>query len=195
MKIWSIRCTSHNFCPPFTQHAIWNNNSSSQWLSWAGWVARSSFLFGGRQQQHPTLRNELQDWGFRHHKEIWWITGSDPARWGRESSDDVQNHRSLYQHVWKGEEGNGGGKFGWGKPVLQSSVLHDKKLSCKWSDCSGNHALLVQGEVFGFPWNWVWNENEGGRRGTSVSISRKTTTAPSILIRLNCREAPLREFH
>ena len=29
----------------------------------------------------------------------------DPIRWGRESSDDVQNHRSLYQHVWKGEEG------------------------------------------------------------------------------------------
>ena len=28
----------------------------------------------------------------------------DPIRWGRESSDDVQNHRSLYQHVWKGEE-------------------------------------------------------------------------------------------
>ena len=38
---------------------------------------------------------------------------------GRESSDDVQNHRSLYQHVWKGEggrkDGNGGEKFGWGK--------------------------------------------------------------------------------
>ena len=38
-----------------------------------------------------------------------------------------------------------------GKPVLQSSVLHDKKLSCKCSDCSGNHALLVQEKRSAFP--------------------------------------------
>ena len=65
-----------------------------------------------------------------------------------------------------------------GKPVLQSSVLHDKKLSCKCSDCSGNHALLVQEKRSAFPEiECEMRMREGGGRHISLYFAQNDNSA------------------
>ena len=121
--------------------------------------------------------------------------GSDPGH-----NDDLQNHRSLYQHVWKaGKWREGSRQLSLDGGCMLCLFLHDKK---NFSFLNNPHSLLifhanvliplyslhsrVRENCFAVRYiecemriRWLWRKLQ--------------PRCPSILIWLNCREVPLRK--